>query len=467
MTALALAPGAVRTAGRRPTVGRRTPLYRSATSPLAFGLFLLLTAILLIRPTEIVPSLDGLPLFQAVILVCLMAAGPAVLSQFGLRNLAARPITACVLVMALVVPLSNLRDPTAAISTGFDFLKVIAYYLVLVSVVDTPRRLRGMVLWLVGCLVAHTVLALMNFHGFMEIPAMKPHVENVIEPETGRYIGTLPRICGVGYFGNPNDLSRILVVGATLCFYLMRELPRVLIPALAGLAGMFIFALTLTYSRGGLLALIATALTLLQVQFGGRRTAVAAVGGLAVLQLVAGGRQTDMSTDEGTGQQRIQLWMEGFEALLQSPVFGIGVDRYPEVTGGLAAHNSFVQAYVEMGFIGGTAFLAAVVLALWGTYRLGPRRAPELSETLVRVRPFTIAVVAGYAVGMLSSTRTYVTPTFMLLGLAAVYQQLAACAAPRLAPRMSLRLVGRMAAASAVTLTALYLFGRLSVRWSS
>jgi O-antigen ligase len=457
--------GAAAARRRAPGPVRR---HRPATSPLAFALFLVLTGILWVRPTEIVASLDGLPLFQATILACLVAAAPAVLDQLDPRRLAGRPITACVLAMAVAVPLSNLDRPAGAFSVGFEFWKVVAYYLLLVAVVDTPRRLQGLLAALVACLVVHGGLAVLNFHEVIDVPAMKPSMEYQLDPETGQEAGLFPRMCGVGYFGNPNDLSRILVVGAALCVYLARETPRVFVPVLVGLAGGFVYALTLTYSRGGLLALLATGLILVQVWFGGWRTA--ALGALvlaALMAVAAGGRLTDLSTDSGTGQQRIQLWLEGFDALRESPFIGIGVGQYPEIAGGLHAHNSFVQAYIETGVVGGTAFTAAVVLAIWGTYRLGPARVAGLPPALVRVRPFVVAVAAGYAVGMLSSTRTYVTPTYMLIGLAAVYQQLVARTAPRLGLRLDARLVARLALLSAAALAALYLFARLSVRWAA
>jgi putative inorganic carbon (hco3(-)) transporter len=439
-----------------------------ATTALAFGLFLVLTAILWIRPTEIVESLDGLPMFQAAILVCLIAAVPAVLDQLDPRHLAGRPITACVYILAVAVPLSNLDRPADALSGGFEFWKVVAYYVLLVAIVDTPRRLQGLLAAVVACLVIHGGLAVLNFHEVIDLPAMKPSMEYQIDPETGKEAGLFPRMAGVGFFGNPNDLSRILVVGAALSVYFLRESPRLFWPVLVSMAAGFVYALTLTYSRGGLLALMATGVILWQILFGGWRSAVlGAVAAMVVLAVAGGSRLTDLSTGAGTGQQRIQLWLEGFEALWESPLLGIGADRYPDVTGGLAAHNSFVQAYIETGMVGGTAFTAAVLLAVWGTFRLGPKRVASLPSSLNRMRPFVIAIVAGYAVGMMSSTRNYVTPTYMLIGVAAAYQQLIGRSAPQFGLRVNARLAVGLTVLSAAMLAVLYLFARLSVRWAA
>jgi O-antigen ligase len=445
---------------------RATPTYVPGAPGVAFGLFLVLTAVLLVRPTEIIPSLAGVPVFQAVILACLAVTFPRVLAQLTPAALQDRPITACVLGVAMVVPLSHLShgaDEQAA-DVGGEFLKVVAYYLLLMAVVDTPRRLRALMAWLLGCLAVHTALALLHFHGFVDIPAMNAVTDVYANKETGE-VASVSRMCGVGLFGNPNDLARILAIGIALTLYLAGEVPRVLVPGLLGLAGMFGYALTQTHSRGGLLALAVTLLTLLYVRFGGKRTAVLGLLALPVGMAVFGGRQTDISTDEGTGQQRIQLWLEGFDSLRETPVLGIGAEKFSELTGGLGAHNAYVECYVELGLFGGTCFLAAVGLAVWQTYRLGAGRAPGLPRLLARIYPFVLAVVAGYAVGMLSSSRSYGMPTYLVLGLAAAYQRLAGAAAPRLAPRLDGRMAVRLLVGCGLVMAVLYVFARAMVHW--
>ena len=106
------------------------------------------------------------------------------------------------------------------------------------AVVDTPKRFRMFVVWLLAFLAIHAGLALLHFHGQVEIPAMNPVFDSHLNKETGEAV-TVTRMCGVGLFGNPNDLSRILVVGIALTIYLMGQWPRALLPGLLGLAGMF------------------------------------------------------------------------------------------------------------------------------------------------------------------------------------------------------------------------------------
>ena len=303
---------------------RRVPARVPACPPgapgLAFGLFLALTGVLIIRPTEIIPALDGAPLFHAVILACLAVTFPWVIAQLTPTALKARPITICVLGVAAAVPLSHVGHGGSeqAIAAATEFGKVVVYYLLLMAVVDTPKRFRIFVVWLLAFLAIHAGLALLHFHGQVEIPAMNPVFDSHLNKETGEAI-TVTRMCGVGLFGNPNDLSRILVVGIALTIYLMGQWPRALLPGLLGLAGLFAYCLTQTHSRGGLVALAVTLLTALQLRYGGKRTFILALLALPIALAFLGGRQTDLSAEEGTGQQRIQLWLEGFTALAHRP----------------------------------------------------------------------------------------------------------------------------------------------------
>ena len=78
---------------------------------------------------------------------------------------------------------------------------------------------------------------------------------------------------------------------------------------------------------------------------------------------------TSISSDEGTGQARIQLWSDGLDIFRYSPVIGIGMDNYRQFSNHVA-HQSFIHCFTELGLIGGTLFLGAFFLALKGMYDL-------------------------------------------------------------------------------------------------
>jgi putative inorganic carbon (hco3(-)) transporter len=233
--------------------------------------------------------------------------------------------------------------------------------------------------------------------------------------------------------------------------------------------GLFGYALMLTHSRGGLLALMGGILGFTVARWGWQRAAIVAAVGLPLLLMLFAGRQTAMSLTDGgdTAQARIQLWSQGMAMFRASPVLGIGQNQFVEQAGQVA-HNSFVQSYTELGLLGGTLFLGlfyASARPLWRASREGGGLQEQENGTLRRLNPYMMAILCAYAVGLLSLSRGYVVPTFLVLGMMAVHARLAARDAGTGMERFDLRLIGRVALASVVFLVCIYLFIRAFVRW--
>src|SRR5687767_10908846 len=74
---------------------------------LGFVLFLLVTAVMFIRPAEIIPALDALPIYEVLIIGALVTSLPAVLRQLSLDSLTRNPVTYCVVGFLIAVVLSN------------------------------------------------------------------------------------------------------------------------------------------------------------------------------------------------------------------------------------------------------------------------------------------------------------------------------------------------------------------------
>src|SRR3954452_8179869 len=82
----------------------------AGTSGVAWLLFLLLNATLFMRPAEIVPQLEGWPIYNAIILCCLALALPQMLQRLQGRSLLADPITLCVFGILPAIVLSLLAQ---------------------------------------------------------------------------------------------------------------------------------------------------------------------------------------------------------------------------------------------------------------------------------------------------------------------------------------------------------------------
>jgi O-antigen ligase len=424
-----------------------------------------------------------MPIYEVLILSCLALN----LSQLGAllrwQRLRTEPITLCVVVLLPAVFLSNASHLAwyEARVTTLAFLKLVLYYLSLVSLIDSSTRLRQFLILLCTLTLLLTSLALVDYHDIVNVPSLsayKERQEDQIDEETGEAV-VLARLRSTGIYNNPNDLARILVVGTLLSLYVLadRRLGRWrLLAALAIVT--FAHALQLTYSRGGLLALLAGLLVLLTTRYGWRRTIAIAGISLPIFMIIFGGRQTNLTTSEGTGHQRIEIWREGMTLFQTAPVFGIGMDRYVEEVG-YVAHNSFVQCYTELGFVGGTLFFGAFFLAcllpfhgLRGSARMLASNSGSAAEADMpgppsdfeaqRFRPYLLAIAAGYVVGMFSSTRSYSLPTYLVLGLAAASERIGGSVG-RVNGTSGSRLARRVVAASAAFFVAIYLYVRLSL----
>src|SRR5690349_2170625 len=94
---------------------------------IGFALFLLLNAVLFIRPAEIFPSLLGLPIYEVVIVACIAASWPVIVEQLSPAAIAARPGTLFVVALLPAIVLSHLSHGNTydARVGAAEFLKVL------------------------------------------------------------------------------------------------------------------------------------------------------------------------------------------------------------------------------------------------------------------------------------------------------------------------------------------------------
>jgi O-antigen ligase len=121
---------------------------------------------------------------------------------------------------------------------------------------------------------------------------------------------------------------------------------------------------------------------------------------------------SDYNSDVTNTEGRTSLWRRNFLALLDRPI-GFGVESFPMVdltTGGRfkAPHNSYLEAMVELGFIGFVLFLRAYTLA-WRLLQRARQRlladAPsdERDEMLVFARMLQAGLLGNAIAGFFLS----------------------------------------------------------------
>ena len=107
-----------------------------------FFLFLLVNAMLFLRPGEVVQELAGAQIYLVFILACFILSLPAILSLTGRRFPETPPIVLCVLALLpaiLVSHLSHMNVEQAALN-GFDFFKVLIYFVLFLCLVSTAGK---------------------------------------------------------------------------------------------------------------------------------------------------------------------------------------------------------------------------------------------------------------------------------------------------------------------------------------
>jgi O-antigen ligase len=176
------------------------------------------------------------------------------------------------------------------------------------------------------------------------------------------------------------------------------------------------------------------------------------------------GRQTDLGVGADTAQQRIQLWSESLKIFRGAPLFGIGYRNLAEQMGQVA-HNSFMHTFAELGFFGGVMFLGAFAIAFRSLQTLGADKSEPRNEELARFRPYLMAIVAGQAAGMMSLSRAYVIPTYLVLGMAAAYMRIVQNHSPITVPTFGTRMLTRLAVLGMMFLAGMFFFVRGFVNW--
>jgi O-antigen ligase len=449
---------------------------------MGFFFFLLVTAVLLIRPSELVPELRSVHVYEITILLCLVFSLSPVLQQFSLRSLVVRPITLCLFGLLPAVALSQLAQGNiqGTFEQSLAFLKIVIYYLLLVANITNVVRLRIFIICLGVFSVVCVSLAVLQYHDILKLPEPEPElvlnvagrpqpkakdkgayvVDKEYDPVAGQMV-EFRRLRSVGIFADPNDLSLLLTMGIFIAVFGLTD--RVQGALRLGWLGPLLFlgyALLLTQSRGGMLSLFFGCAMLLGARYGWRAMLLLGVPLVPVGMLLIGGRMASFSASEGTGQTRVQVWADGLEQLRDSPLFGIGFNELGNVVG-KAAHNSFINAYAETGLLGGTLFFATFFFAFVTLLRLLKYQRALCDPSMRRLLPCLLAILASFTVGVMTLSRTESVTTYMVLGLVTAFMHVATIYTPALAVRIDTRLVQRMALSSVGLLLALYMFVRV------
>jgi O-antigen ligase len=361
------------------------------------GLFLF-TVVLYFRPYELHPSLAGLTSLAYWLAVVTLAV--FLPTQFALEgNLTARPrevnlvLLLCVAAL-LSIPLA-INPYEAWTAFNYPFIRAVAMFIVIVNVVRTPTRLKGLMLLAIAIGVVLSVGAINDYRlGRVSIEAGE-------------------RVTGVigGMFGNPNDLALHLVMMIPLAVGLLLSTRNLLAkPIYIASALLMVGGVIVSFSRGAFLGLLGMGMVLAwKLGRSNRLLMIVLVGVLLVaLIAVAPGEYTSrlgtigsVNIDASSSSRR-DLLIRSIIVAIYNPVFGVGIGNFHIVSiHELVSHNAYTQVAAEMGL---AAMVIYIMLLVVPFRRLRViERATYEGRRSSRIYYLSVALQASMVAYMISS----------------------------------------------------------------
>ncbi len=331
-----------------------------------FVFVLIFLILVLIRPQDYPALVDAMP-FPILTVALLVGAACWVFSS---RKSFAAPHYLLLVLFLLVAMASKVANGWAggALVVLTAFAPVLLIFVLLSNAADTRERVEVVMAVLSLCA---TVLSL---HGIEQ--------QATGIGWTGIGLSQATRIQYVGIFNDPNDLGMLFVMCLPMCVHLgnrggLMGLRRLFWYAAAGI---LLYGIYLTDSRGTLLALLVIFGIYVWQRFG---IVVAGVMGAAALggMMMLPSRLQELDVSEASAMGRVESWYHGLEMFLGKPLLGVGAGGYEDLYA-LTAHNSYVLVLAETGIIGFTVWIAFVgylfrmVLAVLRLQEIAPTDVP-------------------------------------------------------------------------------------------
>ncbi|HEX8422253.1 MAG TPA: O-antigen ligase family protein [Pyrinomonadaceae bacterium] len=384
------------------------------------GLFLF-TVVLYFRPYELFPALAGLNSIAYWLAILTLAI--FVPTQIALEgNFTARPrevnlvLLLCVAAL-LSIPLA-INPGEAWTAFNYPFIRAVAMFIVIVNVVRTPLRLKGLMFLALAVGIVLSVGAINDYR-------------------LGRLTFEGERVAGVvgGMFGNPNDLALHLVTMIPLAVGLLLSTRSLFAkPFYAVCACLMLGGVMVSFSRGGFLGLLG-ACAVLAWKLGRRKRLLMIVvlgAFFVVLLALAPGEYTSRLGTIGSvggdasSSSRRDLLVRSVIVALRNPLFGVGIGNFHTVSiHELASHNAYTQVAAEMGLAAMVIYIMFLVLPLKRLRDI--ERATFDTRKGSRVYYLSVALQAslvGFMVSSFFSSAAYQFYLYYLVGYAVALRRI-------------------------------------------
>lgn len=284
--------------------------------------------------------------------------------------------------------------------------KLVLTFMMILMVTNSPRRARSVMYLLIGTAFIISVHCLMQVYFDFGLGGQPP-----------LYMQGFTRAQFFGIMNDPNDTAMFLIMTLPLVLILHQQtnpLVRVLEFVLMGL---MLWAIYLTQSRGGFVALALVILTIVGQFFRRRNFIIAACICLTFLALFMPGRFAHIGMQQ---DNRVMLWGISNQVFKSRPLTGIGANRIAEyMPFSKVPHNSFVHTYSELGLLGYFFWLSLLVFSIIGCWRVRQMVPDDDDDRLLILEAkLLIASLVGYAAAAYFLSRSYFLPVFVFIALA-------------------------------------------------
>jgi probable O-glycosylation ligase (exosortase A-associated) len=411
----------------------------------AFYALVVFTFVLLLSPQAWFPVLK-------LIRIAFLAGGIAMTAHVMERTAHKQPITplapeigialALVFWSTITIPMSYWPGGSIHLLTD-QYLKAIAFFWLLATIVTTPARLRGLAWSLVLCAIPLAGTGIWHY--------LSGHVMQTGQDGLVRVVGYMG---SSGLTGNPNDLALMLNLIIPLAGALALSSRGAARLFAAGVALLSMVGVIITFSRAGFLALSATFLMFLLVLV--RRKSGGAAVALLVVALAVPmtlpktyidrlSTITNLEQDKtGSAQGRYKDLGIALEVVSHNPIIGVGLgqdmialNQARGLSTWRSVHNVYLQYAVDLGIPGFLLFAWLHLLCFrsaWAVERRA-RRDPAVAELAPLATGIQVSLIA-FLVAAMFHPIAYQFYFFSIAGLAVALKNTcrAEIARARLAP---------------------------------
>jgi probable O-glycosylation ligase (exosortase A-associated) len=416
------------TVASRQSPSRITPaLVALEGSPSAFYALVAFTFVLLLSPQAWFPVLK-------LIRIAFLAGGIAMAAHVMERTAHKQPITpmapeigialALVAWSTITIPMSYWPGGSIHLLTD-QYLKAIAFFWLLATIINTPARLRGLAWVLALCAIPLAGTGIWHY--------LSGHVMQTGQDGLVRIVGYMG---SSGLTGNPNDLALMLNLILPLAGALALSSRGAARLFATGVALLCMGGVIVTFSRAGFLALTATFFMFLVVLVRRKSGAAALALFLVALSVPALlpksyvdrlSTITNMQQDKtGSAQGRYKDLGIALEVVSHNPIIGVGLGQdmiaLNQARGQStwrSVHNVYLQYAVDLGVPGFLLFAWLHLLCFrsaWAVERRA-RRDPAVAELQPLAAGIQVSLVA-FLVAAMFHPIAYQFYFFSIAGLA-------------------------------------------------